>query len=176
MATKKTELATYYKRLAALDLERKKVLQEIKSHPAYATSYLEEAISNIAKRGNWFIANTPKGETMPIDRKDKIYRIIGGTVERQISNVKRINDTLYHVKLDIELLTGARTSRQLTVSVDRPVDAQLLQSGTQLTDRELTKIKKEIAQFEKEREKQDKITDLENQMKLIQAEIAKLKK
>lgn len=176
MATKKTELRTYYKRLAELDTERKKVIREIKSHPAHATSYLEEAIRNIVNRGSWFIANSPKGETMPIDRKDKIYRIVGGTIQRQQSNVNRINDTLYHVKLDIELLTGTRTSRQLTVSVDRPVDAQLVQSGTQLTDRELTKIKKEIAQFEKEKEKQDKITNLENQMKLIQAEIAKLKK
>jgi hypothetical protein len=176
MATKKTELATYYKRLADLDNQRRAVIREIKSHPAHALSYIKEAIDAIAKQGIWYIANTPKGEKMTVERKDKVFRVIGGSVERQQSNVKRINDTLYLVKLETELLTGIKKKINYTVSVDRSINPQILQSCSPLSDKDLIKIKKEIAEFEKSREKRNKITELEAQMKLIQAEIEKLKK
>jgi len=180
---KKNELTTYYVKLAKLDAERKAILTEMKSRPAYAIAFIKEAFDQKVEK--WLVRDNGTGKPMAVTEADKVIRFLKDGIvinqsdvnagSRQTRAIRKINTTMYHVKMSVENLAGATYTIDQYVSVDRPMVPQLFQSMHELSPVMLKKVQKDIEKLENQRKKADEIKKLEDVIAKATAELKKLK-
>ena len=181
MATKKMELLSYYVKLAKLDKERKEILKEMKSRPAYAIDYIKEGFNQ--KANKWFVRDNGTGVGMRISDSTKVIRFTDIIINqinlnaggRQTRAIKKINSTMYQVRLTTQNLAGNVYQLDIQVSVDRPIVPQVFQSMHELTPAQLKKIQKDLEKLEAQKAKIDQIKKLEDTIAKAQDELKKLK-
>jgi len=181
MATKKTELRNYFVRLAKLDEERKAILKEMKSQPAYVIDYIREGFKQ--KANKWFVRTDAKGKPISLTEADKVIQFTEIIINSQAVNaggrqtraIKKQNSTIYRVRIVAQNLTGATYNIDSSVSVDRPIVPQLYQSMVELSDTQLKKLQKDLQKLEEQKIKNDRIKRLEEDIKKMQSELIKLK-
>jgi len=185
MATKKTELRSYYTKLAQLDEQRQSLLREIKSHPTYAVAAVKEAFA--VKAGTWFVRDNGEGKAMSVSEAnaDRVIRFVPDSIivnqsnvnpgGRQTAAIRKIKSTIYQVTMTVEDLTGGTYQVTQTVSLDRPLVAQLFQSVHELTPLQLKKVKKKLADLEATKAKTAQIRQLEETIAKAQDELKKLR-
>jgi hypothetical protein len=181
MATKKTELRSYYLKLAKLDEERKEVIKQIKSHPTHAISYIKEAFAQ--KANKWFVRDNGTGKAMAVTDGTKVIRYTDIIINqnnvnsggRQTTAIRKMNSTFYQVRLTTQNLEGTTYQTTIQVSVDQPLGPQLFQSLHELTPIQLKKIQKDLEKLEAQKAKLQQIKALEETISKAQAELKKLK-
>jgi len=182
MATKKTELRSFYSKLAKLDEERKAILREIKSHPSYAISYIKEAFEQRANK--WFVRDNGTGKAMPTTDGTKVIRFTDIIInqndvnagQRRITRaINKLRTTMYNVRMTTQNLKGTTYQTTIQVSVDQPLGPQLFQSLHELTPIQLKKIQKDLEKLEAQKAKLQQIKALEETISKAQAELKKLK-
>jgi hypothetical protein len=166
MATSK-QLQKIYKDLGELDTKRKELIKQLLVDPTYVRNYITDFVKTEATKNVWYKRNNT--EAFP---KDIQIVQLQDEIKIEPSNI----DNIYGVKLTFKTLQGNIFNSSFHLNAKRPLAPQIFQTLDPISNVELAKIKKQVEKLEKESLKNKAITDLEAQIVLIQAELAKLKK
>ena len=166
MATSK-QLEKIYKDLGELDTKRKALIKQLLVNPTYVRNYITEFVKTESAKNVWYKRNNT--EAFPKD-------IQIAQLQDEISITPSNVDNMFAIKISFKTLDGNIFNSDININAKRPLGPQIFQTLEPISNVELAKIKKQIEKLEKENAKNKAITDLEAQIILIQAELAKLKK
>lgn len=156
------------KEINDLDRKKRQLMIQIKEYPEYAIGFIQKSIK--LNPNKWYVRTDAKGNPMDISDGSKVFRYtqfrVNNTVHKQ---------TVYLVYMTLEFMNGSTREITIDVSINRPIEPQILSNMIELTPDQLKDIEYELKRRKEEQEKIKKIKELEDLIKKASDELNKLK-